>query len=202
MSYPKLIESVIEQLMKLPGIGRRSAERMVFWMLNHPHEDVLAISNSLTDLKEGLRFCSRCYNFSEAELCRVCNDISRDHNTICVVEDPKDVIAIERSGVYKGVYHVLLGNIDPSEGRGPQDIQIPTLFKRIETQSIKEVIIATDPDNQGDMTALYIVQHLKNTNITLTRIGVGLPMGSSLEYADMSTLGISINSRRPMVASG
>ncbi len=198
MSYPTLIENLIEQLNKLPGIGRRSAERIVFWLLSHPKEDALNLSQGIIDLKEGLQFCRICNNFSESEVCRVCADNSRDHKTVCVVENPKDLLAIERSGSYQGVYHVLLGTISPTEGRGPEQIRIPQLMKRIAEQGIQEVIIATDPDNEGEMTSLYIADQLKGQAVEVSRIGLGLPMGSALEFADISTLNMSLNSRRLM----
>jgi recombination protein RecR len=196
MSYPKLIENVIEQLNKLPGIGRRSAERIVFWLLSQPAEEARLLSDSVTELKQGLRFCSRCNNFSETEVCRVCADESRDPKTLCVVENPKDLLAIERSGSYKGRYHVLLGTISPTEGRGPEHIKMGHLFSRVAREEIDEIIIATDPDNEGEMTALYIVDQLKGKPVKLSRIGLGIPMGSALEFADMSTLNMSLNSRR------
>ncbi|MFC1510425.1 recombination mediator RecR [Candidatus Omnitrophota bacterium] len=196
MSYPKLIENVIEHLNKLPGIGRRSAERMVFWMLNHSLDEVRGLSDSMTRLKEGLRVCRRCNNLSEEESCRVCRDVMRNRKMICVVETPKDVLAIERSGAFKGVYHVLLGAISPAEGRGPDDLKIQHLLNRIEVECPEEIIIATDADNEGEMTALYLAKKLKPLDLKVTRIGLGLPVGSSVEFSDMSTLGMSLMSRR------
>ncbi|MBF0484562.1 MAG: recombination protein RecR [Candidatus Omnitrophica bacterium] len=197
MSYPKLIENLIENLSKLPGIGRRSAERMVFWMLNHPKEQTEVLAKSILDLKEGLMFCRICHNLSETEICLVCSDLHRDQSMVCVVETPKDLLAIERTGSYRGLYHVLLGNISPAEGKGPDDIQINSLLNRISVGEIQEVVLATDPDNEGEMTALYIIKQLKDfANVRISRIGIGLPVGSSLEFADMSTLGVSLNSRR------
>jgi len=196
MSYPKLIENLIEQLNKLPGIGRRSAERMVFWLLNNSAENARGLSESIIHLKEGLRFCRICNNFSEKEICMVCSDTSRDGKTICVVENPKDVLAIEKSGSYKGMYHVLLGAISPTEGRGPDDIKIQQLLNRVDSQDIDEVIIATDPDNEGQMTALYLIDKIKNFSVKISRIGLGLPMGSAVEFADISTLNMSLTSRK------
>ncbi len=196
MSYPKLIENLIQQLNKLPGIGRRSAERIVFWLLNNPKEEAMLLSESVMKLKEGLQFCRICNNFSETEICMICNDTARDDKIICVVESPKDVLAIERSGSYHGIYHVLLGTISPTEGRGPEQIKIQHLFNRVQNEGIKEVIIATDPDNEGEMTSLYISDKLKDSGVKVSRIGLGIPMGSAVEFADMSTLNMSLNSRR------
>ena len=126
--YPKLIETLIEKLTKLPGVGRRSAERMVFWFLNNPQEEVMAMANAIAQLKEGLRFCRLCNNLSETEICLICSDTNRDDTTVCVVEDPKDLLAIERTGTYRGHYHVLLGAISPAEGRGPDDLKIQHLL--------------------------------------------------------------------------
>ncbi|VAX36215.1 Recombination protein RecR, partial [hydrothermal vent metagenome] len=145
---------------------------------------------------EGLMFCRLCNNLTDTEICLVCNDTARDDSIICVVENPKDLLAIERSGGYKGHYHVLLGNISPSEGRGPEHIKIQHLLNRVERQNIEEVVLATDPDNEGEMTALYITKQLKPFNIKISRIGLGLPMGSAIEYADISSLSMSLKARR------
>ena len=196
MSYPKLIENLIEKLTKLPGVGRRSAERMVFWFLNNPQEEVIALANNIVQLKEGLRFCRLCNNLSETEICMICSDTRRDDTTICVVEDPKDLLAIERTGTYRGHYHVLLGAISPADGKGPDDLKIQHLIKRVTTQNIKEVVIATDADTEGETTALYLTRELKSTGVKLSRIGFGIPVGSALEYADMSTLSMSLACRR------
>jgi len=196
MAYPKLIEHLIERFSKLPGVGRRSAERMAFWLLNHPKEEAEALARSIVDLKEGLMFCRLCNNLSDTDVCAVCSDDSRDQWTVCVVENPKDLLAIERSGSYKGLYHVLLGTIAPADGVGPEDLKIASLLGRIKKEGIKEVVIATDPDNEGEMTALYLIKQLRPLQVKISRISVGIPMGSSLEFADMSTLGMSLTTRR------
>lgn len=199
MPYPKLIEQLIERLCKLPGIGRRSAERMAFWLLNHPKEEAVALSKSIIELKEGLMFCRTCNNLTDTPVCSVCEDGSRDAATVCVVENPKDLLAIEKSGSYKGRYHVLLGTIAPADGIGPEDLKIAQLVGRVKTQKIKEVVIATDPDNEGEMTALYLIKQLRPLGVKISRISVGIPMGSSLEFADMSTLGMSLTTRREIM---
>ncbi len=196
MAYPKLIENLIENFSKLPGVGRRSAERMAFWVLNHPREEAEAIAQSILKLKDGLRFCRLCNNLSDTEICLVCSDTSRDEGTVCVVEDPKDVLAIERTGSFNGHYHVLLGSISPADGRGPGELKIQHLLNRVSTQNIKEVVLATDADNEGEMTALYLTKQLKPLGVKVSRIGLGIPVGSSLEYADISTLSVSLKARR------
>lgn len=196
MSYPKLIEELLNQLTKLPGVGRRSAERMVFWLLNRPKENAQELADSILKLKEGLMFCRICNNLSDSEICMVCSDTTRDESTVCVVEDPKDLLAIERTGAFKGLYHVLLGAISPAEGRGPEDLKIQQLINRVATQNIKEVVIATDPDSDGEMTALYLTKELKSTGVKISRIGLGIPVGSSVEYSDASTLSMSLTARR------
>ena len=196
MPYPPLIEKVIFHFSKLPGVGRRSAERMAFWVLGHSREEVSALAQSIVELKENLKSCRLCNNFAQADVCMICSDSSRDQYTLCVVEDPKDVLAIEKTGAYKGQYHVLMGNISPADGRGPEDIKIGHLVNRVQSGLIKEVVIATDPDNEGEMTSLYIIDRLKDKNVKVSRIGLGIPMGSSVEFSDMSTLCVSFNSRR------
>ncbi len=198
MSYPQTLENVIEEFRKLPGIGRRSAERIAFSLLERSREETEQLASSINQLKERLTFCRICNNLSDSEICTICNDPSRDKSIICIVEDPKDLIAIERCGVYKGSYHVLLGRISPTEGYGPDSLKIHQLLTRIKTGGIKEIVIATDPDNEGEMTSLYLMKQLKPFNIKITRIGIGLPVGSAVEYADISTLSTSFKTRREM----
>ncbi len=194
--YPKLIENLLDQLSKLPGVGRRSAERIVFWLLTRDNAQVKALADSIVQLKEGLRFCKQCNNLTESEVCSICADLSRDRKTICVIESPKDLLAIERTGSFKGLYYVLLGNISPADGRGPDDLHIHKLMSRIKSEEIAEVVIATDPDSEGEMTAMYLGKELKPYGIRVSRIGMGLPVGSAVEFVDMSTLTMSLNSRR------
>ena len=196
MSSSRLIDNLIEQFMKLPGVGRRSAERMVFWILNNPKDQAQAMAEGIVRLKEGLGFCKICNNLSETEQCAICTDPGRNKTMICVVENPKDLLAIERTGTYKGQYHVLLGALSPAEGRGPEELKIHTLVARVKSQGVKEVVIATDPDTEGEMTALHIINELRSTDVKISRIGLGIPVGSSVEYADLSTLTMSFTSRR------
>ena len=196
MSYPRLIENLINKLMRLPGVGRRSAERIVFYLLDAQKTEAEDLCGNILQLKNGLMFCRLCNNLSETEICPICHDLKRDQATICVVEDPKHLLAIERTGTYHGLYHVLLGAISPMDGRGPDDLKIHNLVKRVTGRGIKEVVIATDADTEGETTALYITKELRPTGVKISRIGLGIPVGGALEYADLSTLSMSLTSRR------
>jgi recombination protein RecR len=196
MSYPKVIENLIEQLMRLPGIGRRSAERIVFCLLDRDDEDSRRLSGAISELKEKLRFCKLCNNFAELEVCPICMDVTRDSQTICVVESPKDAIAIEKTGSFKGQYYVLLGVISPSDGQGPDDLNTAKLLHKVRTENIQEVVIATDADMEGELTALHLIKLLRPLGVRISRIGVGIPAGGSVEFADLSTLTMSFKSRR------
>jgi recombination protein RecR len=199
MPYPQLIENLILELSKLPGIGRRSAERIVFWILNQQPGDVQKLSEGILSLKTGLMFCRICNNLSQTEICPICSDTRRDQSIICVVEDPKDLLAIDRTGTFRGQYHVLLGSISPSEGRGPETLRIAQLIKRVAGGDVKEVVLATDADTDGEMTALYLIKELRPTGVKVSRIGLGLPVGSAVEFVDMSTLSMSLASRREIL---
>lgn len=169
---------------------------MVFWLLNQRREDVRAFSDAVLAVRQNLMFCEVCNNFADSRTCDICSDPGRDRACICVVENPKDVAALERTGSYRGLYHVLLGAINPAEGRGPEDLKIGQLLDRVRQDGVKEVVIATDADNDGEMTALYLTKHLKPLGVKISRIGVGLPVGGALEYADLSTLSMSMTGRR------
>lgn len=195
-TYTESIEKLIDKLIKLPGIGRRSAERVVGYILSASKEEVKNLAEAIYRAKENVRLCRICNNLSEQELCRICRDERRQKDVVCIVEKPSDVTAIEKAGSFHGVYHVLLGSISPLEGKGPSDLKIDDLITRLKQNSIKEVIIATDADTEGETTALYLTKLIKPLGIKLTRIGVGIPMGSNLEYADSTTLSKSLESRR------
>lgn len=195
-NYTESIEKLIDRLVKLPGIGRRSAERIVGYILNAPKEDIKQLSEALIKVKENVRLCRICHNLSEAELCRICEDSQRQKDTICIVERPSDVTAIEKAGYFHGVYHVLLGSISPLEGKGPSDLKIDSLLERIKQNNIKEIIIATDADTEGETTAMYLTKVIKPLGVHLSRIGLGLPVGSNVEYADSITLSKALESRR------
>ena len=196
--YTESVERLIDALMKLPGVGRRSAERMVNYILHAPAAEVAEFSGAINRVKENVGFCRRCHNLSEEELCVICKNAQRDSSTVCVVEKPSDVTAIEKSGNFKGVYHVLMGAISPLDGVGPNELKIPGLVERIRSGTVKEVIIATDADTEGETTALYLTRLLKPLGVRVSRIGVGIPMGSNLEYADAGTLSRSLEARREL----
>jgi len=195
-TYTDSVEKLIDKLIRLPGVGRRSAERIVSYILDVPKDEISQLAEAILKTKETVRFCRICNNFSEAEICKICQDSRRRKDLICVVEKPTDVTAIEKAGSFAGVYHVLLGAISPLEGRGPNDLKINGLLARIKQDNVQEVIIATDADTEGETTALYLTKLFKPLGIRITRIGVGIPMGSNLEYADSATLTKSLESRR------
>jgi len=194
--YTESIEKLIDRLVRLPGIGRRSAERIIGYILSAPREEINNLSDAINKVKENVRFCKICNNLSEQENCRVCQDERRRKDLVCIVEKPSDVTAVEKTGNFPGVYHVLLGAISPLEGMGPGDLKIESLISRIKEGMIKEIIIATDADASGEMTALYLTKLIKPLGIKMSRIGVGIPMGSNLEYADASTLSKALEARR------
>ena len=195
-NYTASIEKLIESLIKLPGVGRRSAERIVAHVLGASKEEIKNLSESLSKVKESVRSCQICNNLSEEETCKICQDSSRQKELVCVVEKPSDVTAIEKAGNFHGSYHVLLGSISPLEGRGPSDLKIDGLIQRIKQGNLKEIIIATDADTEGETTAMYLTKLLKPLGVHLSRIGLGIPVGSNLEYADATTLSKSLESRR------
>jgi recombination protein RecR len=195
-TYTDSIEKLIQRLIKLPGIGRRSAERIVGYILDASKEEIRLLSDAISKVKENVRFCQACNNLSEQDLCKICQDSRRKKDIVCIVEKPSDVTALEKAGNFEGVYHVLMGSISPLEGKGPDDLRIDGLMQRIKQDNIKEVIIATDADTEGEITALYLTKMIKPLGVKLTRIGLGIPMGSNLEYADASTLSKSLESRR------
>ncbi len=197
-NYTESIEKLIEYLIKFPGIGRRSAERMVSYILGASKEDVANLTEGIKRVKENVRFCRICHNLSEQEICRICSDGRRKKELVCIVEKPSDVTAIEKAGNYSGVYHVLLGAISPLDGIAPSDLKIDSLLERIKENNIAEVIIATDADTSGETTALYLAKLLKPLGVKISRIGLGLPVGSNLEYADVSTLTVALDSRREL----
>ena len=193
---PKNIRNAIEDISRLPGIGPKSAARIVFYLLTKPDDFVENIGSSISDLKRDLRICSRCYNYGEEDPCEVCSDANRDESLICVVEEPLDVIALERAN-FKGLYHVLGGAISPINGISADDIRVRELLERIRGNfdKIKEVIFATNPSLEGEATAVFIADRLKDYDIKLTRLARGLPVGGDLEYADEVTLSRSLEGR-------
>ncbi|HEY8350386.1 MAG TPA: recombination mediator RecR [Clostridiales bacterium] len=196
--YSPPIARLIEELEKLPGIGHKSAQRLAFHILNLPAEKSEALANAIREAKLKTRYCSICSNITETDPCSICGSAKRDHSIICVVEDPKDVVAMERIREFNGVYHVLHGVISPMEGIGPEDIRIKELLQRIRDGNIREVILATDPDVEGEATAMYISKLLKPIGIRITRIAHGIPVGGDLEYADEVTLAKALEGRREL----
>jgi len=186
--FPQSMNLLISYFNKMPGIGPKTAQRLAFFILKTSKENANDFANAILKVKAQIRFCSICNNLSDSEICHICSNPSRSKDIVCVVERPNDVISIEKMGRYNGVYHVLLGALSPLDGIGPKDLKIVGLLKRIKKDKIKEVIIATDSHTEGEATALYIIKLLKNTNIKLTRIASGIPVGANLEYADQATL--------------
>ena len=196
-AIPASVTRLIDEFSRLPGIGPKSAARLTYYLLRAPDEHALALSEALRDLKATTRFCSVCYNITEEDPCPVCSDDRRDRGLICVVEEPLDVIAFERTGNYRGLYHVLHGAISPVEGIGPDQLRIRALVKRVEDDPTHEVIMATNVGLEGDATAMYIQKLLKD-RVRLTRLARGLPVGGDLEYADIITLSGALEGRREM----
>lgn len=198
MKYPQTFENLINGLKKLPGVGSKSAERMAYQILNMDDEDISKLATSLLDSKEKLTRCKKCGCMSEGDECEICKDNTRDTKTLCVVQSTKDVYALEKVKNYNGVYHVLNGVISPSLGVTPNDLNLNKLVDRIINDEIKEVILATNPNIEGETTALYIAKLLENKNVEVTRLAYGLPVGASLDYADEYTLIKSLQGRRKL----
>ncbi|WP_209325527.1 recombination mediator RecR [Brevibacterium renqingii] len=194
--YEGALQDLVEEFGKLPGIGPKSAQRLAFHILQTDAQDVSALAQALTDVKKRVRFCEICGNVSEEAECTVCQDPRRDRAMICVVEEPKDVVAIERTREYRGLYHVLGGAIDPMAGVGPDNLRIKELMTRLQDGEVKETVIATDPNLEGEATATYLVRLLGSLGVTVTRLASGLPVGGDLEYADEVTLGRAFSGRR------
>ena len=196
--YPVAIEKLIEEFAKLPGIGSKTAQRLTLHVLNLPGDEVKEFAEALIEARGTIKYCDVCGNYTEKNPCAICRNPSRDQKTICVVEDPKDIMAVERVRDYNGVYHVLHGNISPMAGRGPEDINIKNLIKRMSSE-VEEVIVATNATIEGEATAMYISRVLKPLDIMVTRIASGMPVGSDLEYADEITLSKALEGRKEIV---
>jgi recombination protein RecR len=197
-SVPRSVERLIEELNRLPGIGPKTASRLTFYLLRSPEEQVQALAKAVGELHEKVVTCEVCLNIAEASPCAICADAQRDRSVICVVEEPLDVLAIEKTGQYDGLYHVLHGAISPVEGVGPEDLRIGELLQRLHTNQIEEVILATNPNLEGESTAMYISRQLGPLGVRVTRLAHGLPMGGDLEYADEVTLTRALEGRREM----
>ena len=199
MTYARPLMRLLEALEKLPGIGPRSAERMAFYLLRASKEEARALAQAVVDVKDRLRFCEICFNLSETSRCPICQDAARDPAVLCVVEEPKDVFAIEKTGAFRGLYHVLLGAIAPLDGIGPELLKIDELLRRLDEGTVEEVILATDADKDGETTAVYLSKLIRPKGVKLTRIASGIPVGSHLEYADQATLARALEGRRELV---
>ncbi len=193
--YPKSILNLIDNFSKLPGIGKKTAERLTMHILRTPRREAEMLSASIMELKNKMRLCSLCFSLSENELCEICSNDSRDKTRICVVERPADMVSIEKSGAHKGVYHVLQGVLSPMDGIGPDELRLKELLRRIESGIIKEVIIATGTNVEGESTASYIIDRLKKYKVQVSRIATGIPMGGDLKYIDQVTLKRAMESR-------
>jgi recombination protein RecR len=196
--YEGPIQDLIDELNRLPGIGPKSAQRLAFYIVKSQSQDARRLADAINRAKERVRFCRECYGVAEGELCRLCADPTRDVTVVCVVEEPKDVSAVEKAGVVKGRYHVLGGAISPMQGIGPDDLRVQELLDRVSRNGVGEVILATNPNLEGNATAMYVAGLLKPLGIRVTRLASGLPVGGDLEYADEVTLGQALEGRREM----
>ncbi len=194
------MQSLVDELGRLPGIGPKSAQRIAFYLLKTAPEDAKRLASAIVEAKERVSWCRRCFNFAEGELCVYCRDDRRDSTLLCVVEEPRDIVAVERTQEYRGRYHVLLGAISPIEGIGPEQLKIKELLARVNDEGVKEVILATNPNIEGEATAMYLARLLKPLGLRVTRIASGLPVGGDLEYADEVTLGRALEGRREVDA--
>ncbi|MFZ9483955.1 MAG: recombination mediator RecR [Ilumatobacteraceae bacterium] len=196
--YTQPVQTLIDELGRLPGVGPKSAQRIAFHLLKIPADDVARLAVAITDAKARVRFCARCWNVAEAELCPICSDDRRDSSVLCVVEESRDIVAIEKTGEFRGRYHVLLGAMNPLEGIGPEQLKMKELFTRLEPEAVEEVILCTNPNTEGEVTAMYLARMLKPFGVRVSRIASGLPVGGDLEYADELTLGRALEGRRTL----
>ena len=196
--YAGPVQDLIDELGRMPGVGPKSAQRIAFHLLKLPTEDALRLANSIVVVKERVAFCTTCFNIAEGDRCPICSDDRRESGVVCVVEEPRDIIAVEKTGEYRGRYHVLQGAISPIEGIGPDQLRVKELLARIEPEGIDEVILCTNPNIEGEATAMYLGRLLKPMGIRVTRIASGLPVGGDLEYADELTLGRALEGRRDL----
>jgi recombination protein RecR len=198
--YEGPVQNLIDELGRLPGVGPKSAQRIAFYVLRSAPEDARRLAQAIVDAKDRVSWCRRCFNIAEGELCQFCRDERRDPGLVCVVEEPRDIVAVERTNEFRGRYHVLQGAISPIEGIGPEQLRIKELLARIPDEGIEEVILATNPNIEGEATAMYLARLLKPLGLRVTRIASGLPVGGDLEYADEVTLGRALEGRREVEA--
>ena len=193
-----IIENLIEELTRLPGIGRKTAQRLAYFIVSMPYDEAISIADAIRDVKEKARFCRQCFNITDSELCNICAADDRDRSRICVVEEPSNIQVIERTGIFKGLYHVLLGALSPIDGVTPERLKIKELLERLKDGTVKEIIIATNPNTKGEMTAQYLRDLLQPTGVKVTRIAYGLPMGGDIEFADEVTMSKALEGRREL----
>ncbi len=198
MNASSAIQKLLDEFERLPGIGPKSAQRIVYWVLNQEKADALRLADAIVEVKDSVHFCSRCFNYAQDELCDICASPKRNHAVICVVSEPRDIPPIERTGSFSGVYHVLGGALSPLEGIGPDDLRIAELMARLNDASVEEVILATNPNIEGETTASYLARLIKPLGVTVSRLASGLPVGGDLEFADEVTLGRAIESRHAL----
>ncbi len=196
MNTAPALQKLLDELERLPGVGPKSAQRIAYWMMNTDSATVLRLAEAITEVKSTVHFCSRCFNYAEDDLCEVCRSPQRDRGVICVVTEPRDIAAIERTGVFSGVYHVLGGELEPIRGIGPDDLHIAELMRRLASEEVRELILATNPNTEGEMTAAYIARMVKPLGIEVSRLASGMPVGGELEFIDEATLGRAIQERR------
>ena len=196
MSLPASLQNLIDQFKRLPGVGAKSAQRLAFHVLKTPREDAERLCEAIREVKDRVTYCTVCNNFTDVDPCVYCVDPARDHRLVCVIEEPQNVNVVEKTGGFRGVYHVLLGSLSPLQGVGPDDLKIRGLLSRIESDHIEEIILATNPTVEGEATAIYLARLLKPLGVRVTRIATGIPVGSDLEYADELTMGKAMEGRR------
>ena len=196
MNSLRCVATLVKELSRLPGVGEKTAQRLAFYILKLSRVDAEALARSILEVKEKVRICSRCFNITEEDPCHICRDSGRTESQICVVEEPHDLLAIEKAGVFKGKYHVLQGSLSPLDGRGPDDIRVRELLARLKGNGVDEVIIATNPNNDGEITAHYLVKVIKPLGVKITKIAQGIPMGGDLEYTDNVTVRRAVEGRR------
>ena len=196
MQSAPAIQKLLDELERLPGVGPKSAQRMAYWILNSDRATALRLAQAIVEVKDTVHFCSRCFNYAEDDLCEICRSTSRNQQLLCVVSEPRDIPPIERTAVFQGVYHVLGGALSPTDGIGPDDLRIPQLMQRLGSEDIREVVLATNPNVEGETTAAYLARLIKPLGIKVTRHASGLPVGSDLEFADEVTLGRALEARR------
>jgi recombination protein RecR len=198
--YAGPVQELIDELGRLPGVGPKSAQRIAFHLLKLPKEDAVRLARAITEVKDRISFCRRCFNIAEGEECEICRDTRRDPTVVCVVEEPRDIVAVEKTQEFKGRYHVLQGAISPIEGIGPDQLRVKELLARLDAEGITEIILCTNPNIEGDATAMYLARLLGPLGVKTTRIASGLPVGGDLEYADELTLGRALQGRREVDA--